>query len=523
MSKFSFTSPDGQTFELLGPANATAEQARAIFDQQVKSGGLVGLRAGDVVDAGTQAAAGLKSALSQVGIKLPSSVDQAFARLKTVPLVNPIGPADFIKQATPNFSLGPLNPSNLQALMAQSAAQSGQSLNQVSASLGIGKFGVTLPKLETTGFVKPGTAAAYEKSPPPSITPGDIAEADRIRSEGGDITAEQVAQNRQLNSFLTPSVFTGKNGVNSLQTVLRDENVQNIIEQTGLKQNYDLLVRAGTVAELTADKVGGLLQTASKFDPNTAIDWAKGLEVKNIGNVDLTAKAGEYATGLVNKYGSNIQTQVANLGTTVGNTIEQISNVKNVTDLAKLSGPLSGNLTGLAGELGRLGGLAGQLGGLGGLAGQLGGIGGTLATAAGVVGTIGTVVTQLGSLPAIANQINNAATFSSLASGISSGIGVVTGVIGLVSGLFGGRGGSIYKGIKRPQGSINTVNRITVDSSIQAILGNAKITTPSFNPQSTQILGGLNVLKALSGVANMQLRLTSQPSGLSLATPPILA
>jgi hypothetical protein len=516
MSKFSFTSPDGQTFEVLGPPNATLDQARAIFDQQVKSGGLVGLRSGDVVSADTQAADGLRSALSQVGIKLPSSVDQAFARLRTVPLVNPITPSDFIKQSTPNFSLGPLNPSNLQALMAQSAAQANQPLDQVSASTGIGKFGVSLPKLETTGFIKPGTAAAYEKSPPPSVTTADIAEADRIRNEGGDITAEQVARNRQLNSFLTPSVFTGKNGVNSLQTVLRDENVQNIIEQTGLKQNYDLLVRTGTVAELTAEKVGGLLQTASKFDPKTAVDWAKGLEVKNIGNVDLTAKAGEYATGLVNKYGSGIQTQTVNLGTLAG----QIGDVKSVGDLAKLSGPLSGNLTGLASEIGKLGGLASQLGGLGGLAGQLGSIGGTIAGAAGVVGTIGSVAAQLGNLPAIASQINNATSFSSLASGISSGIGVVTGVIGLVSGLFGGRGGSIYKGVRRPQGSINTVNRVTVDSSIQAILGNAKITTPSFNPQSTQTLGSLNVLKALSGVANMQLRLTGQPSGLRLTTVP---
>ena len=204
-------------------------------------------------------------------------------------------------------------------------------------------------------------------------------------------------------------------------------------------------------------------------------------------------------------------------------TIGQIGSVSSVSDLAKLSGPLSGNLSGLAGEIGRLGGLASQLGGLGGLAGQLGGLGGTIATAAGAVGTIGSVVSQLGSLPAIAGQINAATTFSGLASGISSGIGVVTGVIGLVSGLFGGRGGSIYKGVRRPQGSINTVNRVTVDSSIQAILGNTKITTPSFSSQSTQVLGGLNVLKALSGVANMQLRLTGQPSGLSLGTPPISA
>jgi len=506
MSKFSLTSPDGQTFEVSGPPNATAEQARSIFEQQVRSGGLVGLRPGDVVSANTQSVAGLRSALSQVGIKLPTSVEQAFARLKTVPVVNPITASDFIKQATPNFSLGLLDSSNLQGLMAQKSAQVNQGLDQVSATNGIGKFGLNLNQLETAGFVKPGTSSAYEKSPPPSVTSADIAEAAKINSEGGNITAEQVSRNRQLNRFLTSSVFTGKNGVDNLQTVLKDENVQNVIQQTGLKQNYDLLVRAGIVAELTAEKVGGLLQTASKFDAKTAVDWAKGLEVKNIGDVNLTAKAGEYATSLVDRYGSGIQTQTTNLNATIG----QIGSVKNVNDLANLAGPLSGNLNGLASEIGQLGGLASQLGGLGGAAGQIGRVGGTIVAAASAVGTIGSVASQLGSLPAIASQINNASTFSGLASGISSGIGVVTGIIGLVSGLFGGRGGSIYKGVSRPQGAINTVNRVTVDSSIQAILGNAKIPTPSFSSQSTQILGELNVLKALSGAANMQLRLTGQ-------------
>jgi hypothetical protein len=599
MSKFSFTSPDGQTFEVLGPANATFEQARAIFDQQFKSGGLTGLRPGDVVNATVQAAAGLRSALSQVGIKLPSSVDQAFEQLQKVPLVNPISAADFIKQAAPNFSLGPLTSSNLQGLMAQTAAQVNKPLDQVSAATGIGKFGINLPKLELTGFIKPGTADAYAKSSPPTVTQKDIQEAAKLNQGGGNITAEQVANNRKLNEFLTPAAFTNKNGVGDLQTLLKNESVQNVIQQTGLQESYDRLVRTGTTVGLAVDKVGGLLQAADQFSVKTATDWAKGLDIKNIGDVNITAKAGEYATNLINKLGSGAQTQVANITGTIG----QIANVSSVGDLAKLAGPLSGNISSIAGEIGKLsdaaaklgglggvagqlgglagqigtiggivgavgsagsvgglvgqvsgqlsgligqvsnigsggvagvagqlsniggqlsslGGLAGALGGLGGLAGALGGAGGTIARTAGIVGTLGSVASQLGSLPAIASQINNATSLSSLARGIGSGIGVVTGVVGLVAGLFGGSGGSIYRGVKRPQGSTNTVDRITVDSAIQAILGNAKITSPSFNQRSTQVLSGLNALKALSGVANMQLRLTGKPSGLQLTTVP---
>jgi hypothetical protein len=483
MSKFSFTAPDGQVFDILGPANATIEQARAIFDQQFKSGGLVGLKVGETVSAVTQAEAGLRSALSQLGLKLPSATELAFGSLKNVPLLNPITAVDFIKQATPNFSLGSLKSSDIQGLMSQTAAQLDQSLNTVSASTGIGKFGLDINKLENAGYLKPGTASSYA------------------------LSAVQ-AGTQKLESFLSPGAFTGKDGISNLQGILSNENVQNTIQGTVLKQSYNLLTSTGITQNLSTTQLGGLLQTASTFDVKTAVDFAKGFEVKNVSEVLSVAKAGEYATSLVNNYGSGIQTQVVNLGSLAN----QITNVGSIGDLAKLSGSLSGNLGGLAGEIGKLGGLAGTIGGLGslaglaglgGLAGTIGKLGGTIGSAAGIAGTIGSVASQLGGLGAIASQINNATSFGSLASGIGSGIGVVTGVVGLVSGLFGGRGGSIYAGVRRPQGVSNTVNRDTVNASVTAIIGNEKISTPSFSPQSSDVLAGLQTLKSLSGLANI--------------------
>jgi len=67
MSVFKFTRPDGKIFELQGPANATFDQAKAIFDKQLASGGLTGIPVGGVVNAVTQAAGGLSSALAQIG------------------------------------------------------------------------------------------------------------------------------------------------------------------------------------------------------------------------------------------------------------------------------------------------------------------------------------------------------------------------------------------------------------------------------------------------------------------------
>ena len=120
---------------------------------------------------------------------------------------------------------------------------------------------------------------------------------------------------------------------------------------------------------------------------------------------------------------------------------------------------------------------------MGGLAGQLGNLGG-----------------QLGNLGSLAGQLGN---LGSLASSFSGAAGIVGGVVGVVSGLFGGRGGSIYAGVRRPQGVSNTVNRDTVNASVTAIIGNAKISTPSFSPQSSDVLAGLKQLKSLSGLANI--------------------
>jgi hypothetical protein len=435
MSKFSFTAPDGQVFDILGPANATIEQARAIFDQQFKSGGLVGLKVGETVSAVTQAEAGLRSALSQLGLKLPTATELAFGSLKNVPLLNPITAVDFIKQATPNFSLGSLKSSDIQGLMSQTAAQLDQSLNTVSASTGIGKFGLDINKLENAGYLKPGTASSYA------------------------LSAVQ-AGTQKLESFLSPGAFTGKDGISNLQGILANENVQNTIQSTVLKQSYNLLTATGITQNLSTTRLGGLLQTASTFDVKTAVDFAKGFEVKNISEVLSVAKAGEYATSLVNNVG-NIG-QIGDITKLAG----QLGSINSIADLGKLSGVLGSNLTGLAGQLGNLGGLAGQLGNLGGLAGQLGNLGG-------------------------------------LASSFSGAAGIVGGVVGVVSGLFGGRGGSIYAGVRRPQGVSNTVNRDTVNASVTAIIGNEKISTPSFSPRSSDVLAGLQTLKSLSGLANI--------------------
>ena len=47
MSNFKFTGPDGKIFEIQGPSGATFAQAKAVFDQQVSTGGLTGIPVAD--------------------------------------------------------------------------------------------------------------------------------------------------------------------------------------------------------------------------------------------------------------------------------------------------------------------------------------------------------------------------------------------------------------------------------------------------------------------------------------------
>lgn len=416
MSKFLLTDSTGQTFEINAPDGTTLEQAKAILEQQQKSGSLVGLGRGNVLSARTQVEGGLAAAVSQLeppnfglkrlgslstippatrgpfafptgivqdlqgggvgGVNLEprlgavqraSLINQTFAAgstvvpdtqqltpgrsnrlqpaevqtivreqlistdldLTAVPINNPISAADYVQQPPPSFGLGPLSPSDLQGLMAQTAATTAQTADSASVEQGVGKFGVTIDKLESTGYIKPGTAVAYKLNPEPNTI-------------------------EKLQSFLTPSAFTGKNSVNTLSDILNDVSAQNKIQGDVLKQSFSQLTSTGLINQVSDTlQLAAVLQTAATFDIKTAESLIKGTDVKNIAEVKSVARAAEFAKSFS----------------------------------AKFAGALSS-------------------------------------------------------------------------------------------------GSAIESGIKRPQGSINTVNRSTVNASVAAVIGNPKIPTPTFASKS---------------------------------------
>jgi hypothetical protein len=304
MSKFQFTSPNGKVFEIEGPSGATVEQARRVFEEQLNTGSLVGLKPGDVVSAATQAAAGLKSALGQLGSALPTLPKLDLSGAIPTDLIDA---AKFIQQGTPSISIGPISTTQLQGIMTEAANYVGQAANTISAA-GIGKFGFSVDQLELQGITKPGVADALKSAGTPTVTQADVAEANKINAEGGSTTPEQVAQNRQLNSFLTPAAFTGKLGVSSVENLLTDERLQNTLEEGLLKNSYDQLNKLGITQAIGDVKdLAATVQTATKFGVDAAASLVKGLPIPNIAaEIKSLSAATEFATSFADKFGEKL-------------------------------------------------------------------------------------------------------------------------------------------------------------------------------------------------------------------------
>lgn len=343
MSIFKFNLPNGQPFEIKGPPGLTEAQARAIFDKQAETGALVGFKPGDTLSAATQAADGLASAQSvlaqaQAGVSgalggiggalggalnsaqaalasaggaiggsvagiaagLTSAVGPAVSAvsgavgslasglsaavsstagavggalksaigtatqiatstvqtinraLTTTPVTNPIDSANFLSTESALAPIASMSVPTVTGVLAQAKNLVGQAGSVLSDNLGAGSFGLTASQLETAGFVKPGTAA--------------------LVSVGG------AALSAVLKS---PAVWTGKDGINNVTSLLSNDSAQSKIQQDLMATGLAAVSAAGVpVAGLSAQGVAGLALNAAKSVADT-LNYVKGLPIVN--------------------------------------------------------------------------------------------------------------------------------------------------------------------------------------------------------------------------------------------------
>ena len=268
MSVFKFTGPDGKVFEIQGPSGATFDQAKAIFDKQLASGGLTGIPVGGVVNAVTQAAGGLSSALAQIGAKATELTKQISGSInlptKLGALIpNAISVSDFVNTKISSLNIGTIASNQIQGLVAQASASVNQAANAITNAKGLGQFGLDANQLQLSGLIKPGIADQIKQVP------------DKFKE-----------------ILSSPTSWTGKLGAVNLDSVLNNTGLQTRVQQGLMNANFDQLKQLGTIKGTEiASQLGPLLNTATKFGAATATAWLNG---KAPG--DLVNKMNNFAT-----------------------------------------------------------------------------------------------------------------------------------------------------------------------------------------------------------------------------------
>lgn len=271
-------------FTIDGPATLTREQAQAIFEKQVNTGALTGFKAGDVLSAATQAAAGLAGAqaqlvggISSLGALVSTATNGATSALTKLPVSNGINPGDFAKQLPGLNNIGSINASQVTGVLAQASKLTGQPSDLLTNATGLGNFGLDAKQLETAGYIKPGTAAKYLAT----------------------------GQNSMTSVLKSPSVWTGKDGINEVQNLLTNPAAQNKIQQGLMSTGLEQVKQLGLPTDkLNPQLLSGVALNAAKSVTDT-LNWAQGQTAGIPSSVtagfDQVAKDASFAVNLVDE------------------------------------------------------------------------------------------------------------------------------------------------------------------------------------------------------------------------------
>jgi hypothetical protein len=566
MSKFNYTLPSGAKFVVNAPPGATQAQADKVFYEQVAAGSLIGYTPGQTLtsvatrltkfelsrlERGTagvdttivysisngslivQGASTEISANSTTQTLLSAienrPVPVSMPALGEVPLTDPVDQGDIVSIRDNDLEpqpVGPLNPYQVQKLLAQTAKLVGQETDQISTNKGIGKYGFTCFALEQAGYVKPGTSIKYF-------------------SDGAEDFVSVMS---------SPSVWTGKGGVYSLNDLLSSSETQNSIQVQIMQQGYKQLVTSGAIVEtprpsvsLAAGQVytnaglasvGALTSTGLSGGLNRLVAagvGSAGINLSTIGsgainsllsgnnlskfnfdsvtqgitnriNGDIGAlvinasKFGSQATALwaksgnlnINSIGASISgLTTGGLGNITGTLAGGFTSLsKNLTNLVP---PNLNNLTSSLDVFGKAGSFAtnfsNPLSSLNNIGGALQGQATAALTnlqgqaTAALTNLQGQATAALGQAQALAGNLSN---------------------LSLPTNLFAGAG-DLVSGTQVAAGFNNTVNRKTVDAAFNRILGSNKIPSPSYEyPSLPSVSSRLDISQAQNILQDLQ-------------------
>ena len=341
MSIFKYILPSGATFTVQGPAGATQAQSDAIFYSQVAAGTFAGYTAGQTLASATTTLTNFGLTRLQRGtagvdtlpvLSIVSNLPTVASvpSFASIPLVNPVNQADVALANIPLgvANVGPLTPPQVQSLQAQVVNLVNQDCAVISQELGIGKFGLNCQQLEQTGYVKPGTTQQFLNANYATYLPN----ADNF-----------VAL---MNS---PGIWTGQDGVQSLDDLLTNCDLQSQIYTQLMQNSYDTLIAAGVVQPPVV--AAGQPVTATVYSQTAS----NGGILSILDNTALLTGALAITPGAINLVGtllsntissgnalSNIGSLISGAVTNIGNTF---SNLTSGISLPSLSSLLDSSLT----------------------------------------------------------------------------------------------------------------------------------------------------------------------------------
>ena len=321
MAKFTFTLPNGLLFTLEAPAGTTAVEAERVYLEQLAAGAFIGLSSGDTLQSvETTAIEFAQSRLARGTAGVPDipllaiyndGIISSLPVLLDVPINNGITVSDYVDTSVVTTPIGSLSTAQVQAVLAAIAASVCQPADVITDTLGVGKYGFNVEQLEESGHLKCGTSSKKTTNI-----------VDLLKS---------------------PSVWTGKDGVNSVNDILKNPTLQDKIQLGLMKASYTKLVQTGQIITPSTDTIsptgqiynaalggfststtsfsnfstaslsgltnsldqgiaalGGLLAISSKFSVDNALAWAKG-QIPTIdgaaikSQMDSLAKQGQFA------------------------------------------------------------------------------------------------------------------------------------------------------------------------------------------------------------------------------------
>ena len=252
------TATQNKTVVISGPPDMSRDAAQRIFNQQLASGSLIGLQAGDVITAATQVANGLTTAESQLLQQIsqtPNQTQQQSAAktistvIATYPVTNGITVADYSRQPTATESIGGLSAVQITSVLAQLHKLVNQP-SEVLTQQGLGRYALSVPQLAAAGYVKASALALWESG-----------------------------QGSTVGVLKSPNVWTGLNGIKTAQELLLAENTQQQIQLNLMSAALTYLQDIGIAIEnLPPRSQAGALLSVAKA-PEIAVAWLNGQPV----------------------------------------------------------------------------------------------------------------------------------------------------------------------------------------------------------------------------------------------------